>query len=70
MSEVLSRTTDILDAQENGLVSSGQVDIIFTSFPATAAKKLFNEQHRGRVLAMFRHLVDRLISKFYYLQVA
>lgn len=53
-----------------GLVPSGQVDIIFTSDISFAAEKLFDRAHRARILAIFRNPVDRLVSKFYYLQTA
>ncbi|KAL7530599.1 hypothetical protein ACHAXR_003588 [Thalassiosira sp. AJA248-18] len=60
----------ILEAKEMGLLEPGQVDIIFTSSPGFAVKQIFDSTHKGRVLALFRHPVERLISKFYYLQVA
>jgi len=56
--------------KHKGLVPSGQADLIFSSFPDLAIEHLYDEQHKARVLAMFRHPVDRLVSKFYYLQVA
>ena len=66
--KVLALPPDIKRAHESGL--EDDVDIIFSSFPDYTAKKLFDDEHRGRVLAMFRHPVERLIGKFYYLQVA
>ena len=60
----------ILRAEELGLVQSGKVDMIFTSDINFAADHLFDSQHRGRILAFFRHPIDRLASKFYYLQTA
>ena len=70
--KVLAGPPDIKHLLEKGLHKGlhPDVDIVFSSFPDYAAKKLFNEEHRGRVLAIFRHPVERLISKFYYLQVA
>lgn len=45
-------------------------DIIFSMLPDMVAMNLFNPTNKGRLLALFRHPVDRLISKFYYLQIA
>ena len=44
--------------------------VIFSSAPEKVITALFDENHKGRVLAMFRHPVDRLVSKFFYLQIA
>jgi len=60
----------IIRAEELGLVPSGKVDMIFTSDINFAADHLFDSQHKGRILAFFRHPIDRLASKFYYLQTA
>jgi len=60
----------ILRAKRLGLVPSGLAGIIFTSFPNFAIEHLYDESNKGRALGMFRHPVDRLVSKFYYLQVA
>jgi len=60
----------IIRAQELGLVPSGLADIIFTNNPKFAIEHLYDEQHKGRVMGLFRHPVDRLVSKFYYLRVA
>lgn len=68
--DVESRPDDILRGAEKGLVPSGAVDIIFSSYPDMAIANLFDPDHKARVLAMFRHPVDRLVSKFYYLQIA
>ena len=57
-------------AKRMGLVPSGLVDVIVTSDPAYAVEHLFDESHKGRVLALFRHPVDRLVSKFFYLREA
>ena len=46
------------------------IDIAFSSMPDFAALHLFNPANKGRMMALFRHPVERLISKFYYLQVA
>ncbi|KAL7539621.1 hypothetical protein ACHAXR_009449 [Thalassiosira sp. AJA248-18] len=68
--DIESKPGPILEAQKKGLVASGQVDIIFSSLPNFAVSHLFDNSHKGRALALFRHPVDRLISKFYYLQTA
>jgi len=60
----------ILRAEELGLVPSGLADIIITSEPKFAIEHLYDDSHRGRVIGLFRHPVDRLVSKFYYLQIA
>ncbi|KAL7529500.1 hypothetical protein ACHAXR_004756 [Thalassiosira sp. AJA248-18] len=67
---ISSQPTAILDSQKKGLVQSGQVDIIFSSFPDFAVSHLYDSSHKGRALGLFRHPVDRLISKFFYLQIA
>jgi len=60
----------ILRSERLGLVPSGLADIIFTSYPGFAVGHLYSEKHRGRAFGLFRHPVERLVSKFYYLQVA
>lgn len=45
-------------------------DVMFSMIPDVVALNLFNPSNKGRLLALFRHPVDRLISKFYYLQIA
>ena len=55
-------------AKNMGLVHSGLVDMIITSDITYAVENLFDESHKGRVLGLFRHPIDRLVSKFYYLQ--
>lgn len=52
------------------LVPSGIADIIVTSDPMYAIQKLFDISHKGRVVGLFRHPVDRLVSKFDYIQMA
>eukprot|EP00804_Cyclotella_cryptica_P005820 CCRYP_000126-RA/>CCRYP_000126-RA protein AED:0.00 eAED:0.00 QI:779/1/1/1/1/1/2/128/225 len=44
--------------------------MIFTSDINFAAQNLFDRLNKGRVFAFFRHPIDRLVSKFYYLQTA
>mmetsp|Transcript_37099 Transcript_37099/g.77673 ORF Transcript_37099/g.77673 Transcript_37099/m.77673 type:complete len:368 (+) Transcript_37099:44-1147(+) len=60
----------ILRAAKLGLVPSGLADIIFTGNPRFAIEHLYDRRHKGRILALFRHPVERLISKFYYVQEA
>lgn len=60
----------ILRAEQLGLVASKKVDIIFTSDISFASEHLFDPEHKGRIYALFRHPVDRAVSKFYYLQTA
>mmetsp|Transcript_12761 Transcript_12761/g.19667 ORF Transcript_12761/g.19667 Transcript_12761/m.19667 type:complete len:408 (+) Transcript_12761:67-1290(+) len=60
----------ILRAEEMGLAASGKADIIFAMDVNFASSHLFDRLNKGRVLSIFRHPVDRLTSKFYYLQTA
>lgn len=60
----------ILRAEEMGLAASGKADLIFAMDVNFASGHLFDRINKGRVLAIFRHPVDRLTSKFYYLQTA
>jgi len=60
----------ILRAEQMGLVPSGLADLIVTSTPTFAIQHLFDRFHKGRALVLFRHPVDRLVSKFYYSQIA
>jgi hypothetical protein len=57
-------------AGKMGLVQSHKSDLIFTMEPAYAGEKLYDEDNKGRFLALFRHPVDRALSMFYYLQTA
>ena len=67
---VLSLPSSIYEAEKNSLVASGEVDMIFSSYPDLATQHLFDPFHKGRAMVMLRHPVDRLVSKFYYLQIA
>jgi len=60
----------ILRAERLDLVSSGLADMIFTNFPDFASEHLYKASNKGRAMCIFRHPVDRLVSKFYYLQIA
>lgn len=66
----VSKPTKIEAAQKYDIVPSHKWDVLFTSSPKTVIQTLLSEEHPGRVLSMFRHPVERLISKFYYLQTA
>ncbi|KAL7501968.1 hypothetical protein ACHAXN_000098 [Cyclotella atomus] len=58
-------------ARELDLVSSHIADIIFTHDISAAMNHLgFDPMNQGRALALFRHPIERLVSKFYYLQTA
>ena len=52
-----------------GLVQSNLADVIFFTNP-TIIEGLFDTEHKGRVMSIFRNPVERLISKFYYLSIA
>ena len=60
----------MLRAKKMGLVESGLADLIVTTNINVAVATLYDDQNRGRLLALFRPPVDRMISKFYYSQVA
>lgn len=60
----------ILRAKKIGLVQSHTTDLIFTMEPNFAGRELYDEENKGRFLALFRHPVDRAFSMFYYLQTA
>lgn len=60
----------ILRAEKMGLVRSGLADLIVTANLNFAVEHLYDNTHKGRVLALFRHPVERLVSKFHYVQVA
>lgn len=60
----------ILRAKEMGLAASGKSDLIVTTEPSFAGEHLINEVNKGRFFGMFRHPVERAISKFYFLQKA
>jgi len=54
---------------ELGLAESGFADCIVTPWIGES-NKIFSPGHRGRLFTVFRHPVDRVISLFFYLQVA
>ncbi|KAL3783294.1 hypothetical protein HJC23_007963 [Cyclotella cryptica] len=65
-----SNRKGLIRAKEMGLVESGKVDVIFTTDVKFAVETLFDEEHPGRLFALFRHPIHRLVSKFYYMQSA
>jgi len=60
----------ILRAKQMGLVQSHTSDLIFTMEPQFAGQELYDEDNKGRFLALFRHPVDRALSMFFYLGTA
>ena len=67
--DTLSRK-GILRAEKMGLVPSNMADLIVTGSLNFAVEHLYDSMQKGRVLSLFRDPVERLISKFYYSQVA
>ncbi|EJK73242.1 hypothetical protein THAOC_05145 [Thalassiosira oceanica] len=57
-------------ARDLGLVPSGLANLISTDKLKYAVIELFDEAHRGRAIALFRHPVERLVSQFWYLKQA
>ncbi len=66
----VSNKEGILHASDLGLVPSDKADIIITTKPEFALGTLFDKSHKGRFLILVREPIDRLVSLFYYLQVA
>lgn len=60
----------IIRAKRLGLVQSHTSDLIFTMEPQFAGQELYDEENKGRFMALFRHPVDRALSMFFYLQSA
>jgi len=63
----------ILEAKQRGfLIKEGQphVDFVSTSEFNFASAMLFSPDHKARVFALFRHPIERAVSKFFYLQKA
>eukprot|EP00581_Thalassiosira_minuscula_P016338 CAMPEP_0183711520 /NCGR_PEP_ID=MMETSP0737-20130205/7010_1 /TAXON_ID=385413 /ORGANISM="Thalassiosira miniscula, Strain CCMP1093" /LENGTH=320 /DNA_ID=CAMNT_0025940055 /DNA_START=165 /DNA_END=1127 /DNA_ORIENTATION=+ len=61
----------LLRAKKLKLVQSGKVDLIVTSGSLNfAIEHLYDNSHKGRLLALFRHPVERLVSQFYYRHMA
>ena len=61
----------IARASRLNFVSSGLADMIFTPLLRESAELLLDgENHKGRMFAVFRSPVHRIVSLFYYLQQA
>jgi len=63
----------ILKAKNRGFLTERfqpQVDFVSTSEFQFASMMLFTPNHKARMFALFRHPIDRAVSKFYYLQKA
>jgi len=61
----------IARASRLNFASSGLADIIFTPLLRESAELLLDgDNHKGRMFAVFRPPVDRIVSLFYYLQQA
>jgi hypothetical protein len=52
-----------------GVVPNQQADLIVTPL-ITYASELFDASNKGRVFALFRHPVKRIVDQFYYRQAA
>jgi hypothetical protein len=57
-------------AKELQLEQSHLVDVVTSGFVHEIPKELFSREHRGRMFALFRHPIERLVSIFFYLQTA
>jgi hypothetical protein len=51
-----------------GLIPSRIVDVVLTPH-VHEASKLFDAHHKGRLFALFRHPVDRVVSLYYFLRM-
>lgn len=60
----------ILKASQMGFGSSDLADVMFTPLLLESAESLLSDSKRGRMFAIFRHPIDRVVSIFYYLQGA
>jgi len=56
-------------AKRLGLVESGYADVIFSPIPYFA-NELFNPNHKARYFTLFRDPIERILSTFYYHQIA
>jgi hypothetical protein len=66
----VSSLDGILRASSLNLVSSNIADVIFSPLIEPSVSHLFSHDSKGQMFAMFRHPVHRVISLFYYLQIA
>ena len=61
----------IARASRLNFASTGLADVIFTPLLRESAELLLDgDKHKGRMFAVFRSPVDRIVSLFYYLQQA
>ena len=61
----------IIKASQLGFAASNLADVIFTPLLLESSELLLNKDtNRGRMFAVFRHPIDRVVSIFYYLQSA
>ena len=67
---VINKFHGLSQPQLQSMISTHQYNVLITSGPAHIVQSLLSEEYPGRVFGLFRHPVERLISKFYYLQVA
>ena len=72
----VSSQKGILRAKEMGFLSKSQepshphVDLVSTSEFHFTSQMLYSPEHQGRIFGLFRHPIDRAVSKFFYLQKA
>ena len=68
----LSTPDGLVKAKELKLLGSGLADVAITHLITAASIEMFSSDpgQRARVFSIFRHPVDRAVSKFYYLQEA
>jgi len=56
-------------AMELGLAESAIADVIITGFPVQVAS-IFNRHNKARMFTLMRHPFQRIVSEFYYVQIA
>lgn len=57
-------------ARSLGLPASNMADVVSSAYAADVAEHLFDPVHHGKMFAIFRHPIERLASKFFYLREA
>jgi len=63
----------IMEAKNRGFLTQTphpHLDLVSSQEFKFATTTLFSPEHKGRMFALFRHPIDRAVSKFYYLQKA
>lgn len=63
----------IIEAKNRGFLTQTphpHLDLVSSQEFKFATTTLFSPEHKGRMFALFRHPIDRAVSKFYYLQKA